>query len=250
MDIKVPGESAEYRAARDKLLEKEIELRRAMEAVAVERRALPRGGKIKEDYVFDILGPGGKPAKVKLSQLFAPEKGSLLIFNFMFPRAKQDPRPGLSEGATAKLPREEQPCPSCTAFLNSLDRAAMHIEAGGFNLAVVAKTSLERLTTFARERGWKNLRLLSAAHNSFKRDYHSEGADGGSIPMMTVFERDGDAIRHFWTSEMTFAKADPGQDDRLLGTLDLLWNVMDLTREGRPSGWREQLSYHETPRAA
>jgi Bacterial protein of unknown function (DUF899) len=43
MSIRYPGESAEYRTARDRLLEREIELRRATEAVAAERRALPAG---------------------------------------------------------------------------------------------------------------------------------------------------------------------------------------------------------------
>src|SRR5437868_325869 len=52
MQIRFPGESAEYRAARDRLLEREIELRRAMEAAAAARRALPPGGAVPEDYVF------------------------------------------------------------------------------------------------------------------------------------------------------------------------------------------------------
>ena len=51
--IAFPGESAEYRAARDRLLEQEIALRRATEAVATARRALPPGGLIPEDYVPD-----------------------------------------------------------------------------------------------------------------------------------------------------------------------------------------------------
>src|SRR5436190_16741294 len=44
MDVAFPGESPEYRAARDRLLEQEIELRRAMEAVAAARRTLPPVG--------------------------------------------------------------------------------------------------------------------------------------------------------------------------------------------------------------
>ena len=58
MTIAFPGESAEYRAARDRLLEQEIELRRATEAVAVARRRLPPGGVVPEDYVFYGQGPG------------------------------------------------------------------------------------------------------------------------------------------------------------------------------------------------
>jgi predicted dithiol-disulfide oxidoreductase (DUF899 family) len=42
--IVFPGESQEYRTARNALLEREIGLRHEMEAVAVARRALPAGG--------------------------------------------------------------------------------------------------------------------------------------------------------------------------------------------------------------
>jgi hypothetical protein len=85
MAIEFPGESAEYRAARDRLLEQEIELRRAMEAVAAARRGFPPGGVVPPDYVFQAQGPGGAPAGVRLSALFAPGKDSLVIYNMMFP---------------------------------------------------------------------------------------------------------------------------------------------------------------------
>ena len=62
MGITFPGESAEYRAARDRLLEQEIELRRAMEAVAAARRALPPGGVVPEDYVFQGAAPTARRA--------------------------------------------------------------------------------------------------------------------------------------------------------------------------------------------
>jgi predicted dithiol-disulfide oxidoreductase (DUF899 family) len=243
MNIAFPGESAEYRAARDRLLAKEIELRRAMEAVSVLRRELPPGGLIPEDYVFDGLGPDGVPAKLKLSELFSPGKNSLVVYNFMFPRYPKDDRPGPAEGATARLKLEEGPCPSCVAFLDSLDGAMKHVEGAGFNFVVIAKAPLDRLTTFAKERGWRNLRLLSAAGNSFKRDYLAETPEGFQMPMVTVFHRDGSEIRHFWSSEMLYAPADPGQDPRHAGTIEPSWNIFDLTREGRPSDWQEQLEY-------
>ena len=243
MSVTFPGESSEYRAARDRLLEKEIELRRAMEAVAVARRELPPGGLVPEDYVFDGLGPDGAPAKVKLSELFAPGKDSLVIYNFMFPRHPQDDRPAPTEGRTAQLKREEGPCPSCTAFINSLDGAADHVEAAGCNFAIIAKAPLDRLIAFAEDRGWRHLRLLSAAGNSFKRDYHAETPEGFQMPMLTVFHRDRDGIRHFWSSEMFYAPTDPGQDPRHTGTIEPLWNILDLTPEGRPSDWNEQMQY-------
>jgi predicted dithiol-disulfide oxidoreductase (DUF899 family) len=243
MNIAFPGESAAYRAARDRLLAKEIELRRAMEAVSVLRRELPPGGLIPEDYVFDGLGPDGTPARLKLSELFAPGKDSLVVYNFMFPRYPKDDRPGPAEGATARLKLEEGPCPSCVAFLDALDGSAKHVEGAGFNFVVIAKAPLDRLTTFAKERGWRNLRLLSAAGNSFKRDYLAETPEGFQMPMVTVFHREGSEIRHFWSSEMLYAPADPGQDPRHAGTIEPSWNIFDLTREGRPSDWQEQLEY-------
>jgi predicted dithiol-disulfide oxidoreductase (DUF899 family) len=245
MSLTFPNESAEYRAARSRLLEQEIELRRAMEALAAARRALPPGGKVPEDYVFDGLGSDGKPAKIRLSALFAPGKDSLVIYNFMFPRFPSDTRPGPAGGSTARLKLQDAPCPSCVAFLDQLDGAAQHVEAAGCNFAVVAKTSLDRLLAFGRERGWRHLRLLSSAGNSFKRDYHAETPEGNSLPMVTVFHRHGDEIRHFWSSELFAAPADPGQDPRHTGTLEPLWNLFDLTPEGRPKNWDEQLQYDE-----
>lgn len=121
MTIAFPGESADYRAARDRLLEQEIELRRATEAVAASRRALPPGGPLPDDYVFEGAGVDGAPTNVKLSELFEPNKNSLVIYNFMFPRDPGDTSPGPTFGKTALLPLEEGPCPSCTALLDQLN---------------------------------------------------------------------------------------------------------------------------------
>ncbi|MER9672812.1 DUF899 family protein [Mesorhizobium sp. M0208] len=243
--ISFPNESQEYRAAREKLLQQEIELRRAMEDVAVARRALPTGGLVPQDYVFDGLGTDGKPARIKLSELFAPGKDTLIVYSMMFPRHPQETRDVATSGGTAKLPRPDQPCPSCTALLDQFDGAIGHLEAAGYNFAVVAKTALENLLTLGRDRGWKNMRLVSSAGNSFKRDYHAEAEDGAQLPVLSVFHRDGDGIRHFWSSELGFAPPEPGQDPRAIGTCEILWNLMDFTPEGRAQSWQEQLQYGE-----
>jgi predicted dithiol-disulfide oxidoreductase (DUF899 family) len=242
MGIAFPGESAEYRAARDQLLEQEIELRRAMEAVAETRRRLPPGGVVPEDYVFQGRGAEGRPTDVRLSDLFEPGKGSLAIYSFMFPRDPGDERPGPETGQTALLPLVEGPCPSCVAFLDQLDGMALH--AGQLvNFAVVAKAPLPRVLTFGDERGWRHLRLLSSAANSYNRDYFAETAEGHQRPMLNVFHREGDTVRHFWGSELFYAPTDPGQDPRHVGTLEPSWNLLDLTPEGRPAVWDEQLRY-------
>src|SRR4051812_48953709 len=122
LDVRYPGESATYRAARDELLAKEIELRRQMEAVAAARRKLPPGGKVQEDYTFRGEGSDGKQVDVRLSELFAPGKDSLAIYSFMFPRDPEDESPGpVRETETAKLPLHEAPCPSCVSLLDQLD---------------------------------------------------------------------------------------------------------------------------------
>src|SRR5213082_2706657 len=130
MVIAFPGESPQYRAARNRLLERESELRRAMEAV-------PAGGVVPEDYVFQGAGADGTPSDVRLSELFAPGKDSLVIYSFMFPRVPGDERPGPASGQTARLALKDGPCPSCVAFLDQRDGAAEH--AGQhLNLAVLA----------------------------------------------------------------------------------------------------------------
>ena len=223
MGITFPGESAEYRAARDRLLDQEIKLRRATEDVAVARRELPPGGVVPEDYVF---------GDVRLSELFAPGKDSLLIYSFMFPRDPYDDRPGPSDG----------PCPSCVALLDQLDGVVEHLQQHA-NFVVVAKSPLPPVLEFAKERGWRRLRLHSSHGTNYNRDYHAETAEGHQRPMLNVFHRDSDAIRHFWGSELFYAPADPGQDPRHVGPLEPLFNMLDLTREGRPADWDEQLSY-------
>src|SRR5206468_4340757 len=139
MSITFPGESAEYRAERSRLLEQEIELRRAMEQVAAARRALPPGGVVPEDYVFEGTGMDGAPTEVRLSELFAPGRDSLVIYSMMFPRDPGDDRPGPQGGRTALLPLIETPCPSCTALLDQLDGAAEHVSQL-VNLVAVAKS--------------------------------------------------------------------------------------------------------------
>jgi predicted dithiol-disulfide oxidoreductase (DUF899 family) len=227
MRIEYPGESAEYRAARDRLLEQEIELRRAMEAVASARRGLPPGGAVPEDYVFRGAGADGSPTDLRLSELFATGKSSLVIYSFMFPRG----------------PDEDAPCPSCTQFLDSFDGVVEHA-AQRVNVAVVAKAALPRILAHAQDRGWRRMRLLSSAGNSYNGDYHGETPDGSQqLPMLNVFRRDGDTIRHFWGSELLYQPPDPGQDPRHAETIDPLWNLFDFAPEGRGTDWYPSLSY-------
>jgi predicted dithiol-disulfide oxidoreductase (DUF899 family) len=222
--VRFPGEDPRYRKARDQLLKAEVELRRLTEAVAAERRKLPRGGELLEDYVFEESNKAGGSRAVKLSELFAPDKHTLVLYNFMYGPAMQ------------------RACPSCSTMLDALDANAKAISQR-VNLAIVAKSPLPRILSHARDRGWYALRLLSSADNSYNRDYHGESPDGSQMPMLNVFVKRGAAIRHLWGSELLYAPTDKGQDSRHSDFLFPLWSVFDLAPEGRGKDWRPQLSY-------
>ncbi len=240
MGVRFPNESPEYRQARDRLLQREAALRREMEAVAAEIRALPLGGPIREDYEFDHIDAKGKPDKVRLSELFRPGTETLILYHYMFPRHRDDDRRGPSSGPTAGLPLEAGPCPSCTALLDNWEGAIPHVEGLGVNIAAVAKAPIEQVAVFAKHRGWRNLKLLSAANNSFKRDYHGEDEDGQQVPILTVFHKGRDGIvRLSWASELLFIPPENGQDPRHVGTVEPMWTLLDLTPGGRPNAYEQ-----------
>ena len=228
-EIRFPGESSAYRRERNGLLEAEVELRRATERVAARRRALPPGGVVPENYRFEEAVDG---TEVTFSELFAPASDTLVIYSFMFPRWSGDTRPGPTSGETARLPLSETPCPSCTSILDSLDGAARHL-AQRINLAVIAKSEPERIRAFAQDRGWHHLRLLSSRNNSYNRDYNAETPDGHQTPILNVFVRDGDQLRHAWATELMFAPRDEGEEPRHVDTIWPIWNVLDMTPGGR-----------------
>jgi predicted dithiol-disulfide oxidoreductase (DUF899 family) len=220
-DVRFPNETPAYRAARDRLLEAEAALRRQTEAVAAQRRALPPGGSIPQDYVF---AEGDDARAVRLSELFA-DKSTLLLYSYMY-------GPAMAE-----------PCPSCSAMLDSLDGQVGHITQRAA-LAVAARSPIARILDFTRERGWRNLRLVSSADNTYHRDYHGEDASGGQWPIMNVFTRGADGIiRHHWSSELAFAPREPGQDPRHIDAIWPMWAALDLTPEGRGETFRPKLRY-------
>jgi predicted dithiol-disulfide oxidoreductase (DUF899 family) len=217
--IRFPGESEEYRRDRDRPLAAEAVLRRAIEDLAAQRRALPRGGVVPDDYRFEQASDGGE---VRFSELFEAGKDTLVIYSLMFPRYSGDTRPGPSEGETAQLPLSEAPCPSCTSIMDSLDGAARHLTRR-LNLAVVAKSDPGRIRNFARERGWRHPRLLSSRTNAFNRDYHAETPEGEQMPILSVFVRTA-------TSSVI-----PGPPSLCTGPGTRVWTPAMSTRSG-PSG--------------
>ncbi len=223
-----PNESPAYREARNALLDAEIALRRQTEAVAAMRRALPAGGEVPQDYVFERIGAHSRPEPVKLSQLFG-EHSTLLLYSFMFG------------------PERDIPCPGCTHLIDGFDGAARHVpQRAAFY--VVSRSPIARLAAWAHERGWDHLKLLSTAGNDYPSHYYGNTAaltpamraergykpgEDWDEPMLNVFRKDGAEVRHFWGSELVFAPDDPGQNHRALDIVDPLWGLLDTTPEGR-----------------
>lgn len=211
-DFHFPNESAEYREARDALLRSEIALRDQIESVAAQRRALPLGGRIAQDYVFQA-----ENGAVSLSQLFGSHD-TLVTYNMMF---------------SSEM---ERPCPACTSLLSAVAGEAHEI-AERVSFVVIAKSSFERIKEFARERRWDNLQLISSTENSFNRDYRGETSDGSQIPEFNVFARKRDGIYHTYGGELFLVDSKPGQEPRAVDLMWPFWNLLDLTPSGRGAGW-------------
>jgi predicted dithiol-disulfide oxidoreductase (DUF899 family) len=211
-----PNESSDYRVARNALLAEEIELRRHVERVAQQRRALPDGGQIASDFEFT-----SEASPTRLSELFG-DKNTLMIYSMMYG------------------PQRKAPCPSCTSFLSAWNGIAVNLRER-VAMAVTARSGIERLGDYKRQRGFGNLRFLSDSSGAYTRTYVSpEDVD---VPGFSVFTRRDGVIRHFYNGEMSGAMADPGQDPRGAPDLDPLWLMLDLTPEGRGTDWYPKLDY-------
>ncbi|HEX4199321.1 MAG TPA: DUF899 family protein [Caulobacteraceae bacterium] len=211
-----PNESAEYRAARNALLAEEIEVRRHIERVAEQRRALPPGGEVTQSFQFE-----GENGPVSLADLFG-DKETLFLYSYMFG------------------PQRARPCPMCTSQLSALDGEAKDIEQN-IAMAIVARSPIERLTAVRRERGWRDLKLYSDPSGDYTRAYVS--AEDADVPAFNVFTRRDGVIRLFWSHEMGFETADPGQDPRTANETMPIWSILDLTPEGRRPDWYPSLNY-------
>ena len=212
----LPNESPEYLAKREELRQAEIELRKQRERVAELRRALPPGATI-QDYEF-VEGPtslddGDEPVRtVRVSELFTAPDRSLVIYHFMYGK------------------KQTSPCPMCTAWIDGYNGIAHHL-AQNVDLAIVAAADLPSLRAHARQRGWDSLRLLSAGNSTFKYDLGSEDREGGQDSTISVFARDADGtLRHFYSGHPRLAE---DIEERGIDELSPIWNVLDLTPQGR-----------------
>ena len=223
-----PNESPDYRHARNELAKAEMDLKQQVDRTAALRRQLPLGGALKEDYVFEELGKGGRARKIRLSDLFENGKDALFLYSFMYG------------------PKVKDACPMCSSFLDGLNGNAPHIMQR-INLAVVARSPIQRIAKFANARGWNRLRMLSSARNSYNVDYFGESANGEQDTMANVFVRRDGRIYHFWGTEKQCLT--PQSDPCHMDTMWPLWNVLDTTPEGR-GDWYPPLNLPGKTRAA
>jgi predicted dithiol-disulfide oxidoreductase (DUF899 family) len=201
-----PNESRVYRAARELLLKDEQELVDKVKSVAAQRRKLPAGGELKEDYVFQWANDGKVGTRVKFSELFG-DKDALMLYSWMFG------------------PNWDNPCPSCTSLMDGFDRAWYSVSRDAA-FAGIAKAPAEKINAWAKRRGWSQIPLLSGYDSPFQADYKCQGeSDDMQWPVMHVFRKQGGKIVHFWATEARENHVD---------TVWPYWNLMDFTPEGRP----------------
>ena len=238
----LPNESDEYLRKREEVRLAEIELMRAREHVAELRRALPKGAEIQDYEFLDCSlytlpngratapmtaahgeratadGPAslkesdGPVTKVRLSELFTAPDRSLVIYHFMFGK------------------KQTTACPMCTAWIDGYNGVAHHL-AQTTDFAIVAAADPAMLRAYARERGWDRLRLLSAGESTFKYDLGSEDEEGNQDSQISVFVKESDGtLRHFYSGHPWL---DPEIKERGIDELNPIWNILDLTPQGR-----------------
>lgn len=207
---RLPNESPEYRRICAELLEAEIALKEQRERVAELRRTLPLSTEVA-DYVFREAPEDGSVREVRLSELFDDPAKPLVLMHFMFGK------------------KQTEPCPMCTMWADGYDGVVPHLRQR-VNFGVVVAGDGTEFRAYARERGWRHLRLLSSADTSFKSDLVMESDDGAQLPGVSVFVRGEDGrVRHFYTGCAFMGEG----HFRGMDLLSPVWNFLDVTPEGR-----------------
>jgi predicted dithiol-disulfide oxidoreductase (DUF899 family) len=208
----------EWEAAREQLLAKEKEATRARDALAAERRRLPRL-RIDKDYVFE--GPDGKAS---LLDLFEGRR-QLIVYHFMFG------------------PNQDAGCDGCSMVVDNIGNLA-HLHARDTSLVLVSRAPLARIEPYKQRMGW-TLPWFSSFDSNFNVDFGlspespqpTEYQDGEEFGL-SVFLRDGESVyRTYFTA---------GRGVEALGSN---WSFLDLTPLGRQEDWEDSPpGYPQTPR--
>src|SRR6266699_2731458 len=198
----------EWQAARDALLVKEKEATRARDALAAERRRLPRAH-IEKEYVF--VGPEGQ---AKLLDLFEGRR-QLLLYHFMFG------------------PNQDAGCDGCSMFVDQIGHLA-HLHARDTSFALVSRAPITSIEAYRKRMGW-----TTPWYSSFETDFNLDFGVGPETPQqgvyqdgesfgLSVFLRDGEDIYRTYFTTARGAEA-----------LGSVWTFLDLTPLGRQEVWED-----------
>jgi predicted dithiol-disulfide oxidoreductase (DUF899 family) len=208
---------AEWEDARQRLLAKEKDATKARDALAAERRRLPRV-EIEKQYVFD--GPDGKASLVDLFE----GRRQLLLYHFMFG------------------PNQDAGCDGCSMFIDQIGHPA-HLHARDTSFVIVSRAPLAKIEAYRKRMGW-TLPWFSSFESDFNVDFgvspetpqvgvYQDGERFG----LSVFFREGDRVfRTYFTN---------GRGTEALGSV---WTLLDLTPLGRQEDWEDSpAGYSQTP---
>ncbi|HWM09946.1 MAG TPA: DUF899 domain-containing protein [Solirubrobacteraceae bacterium] len=189
----------EWEAAREALLVKEKELTRARDALAAERRRMPRMA-VEKDYRFD--GPDG-PAS--LLDLFAGRR-QLVVYRFFF-------EPGV-EGWP------ERGCGGCSFLADQVSHLA-HLNARDTTLVFVSRAPQENIERMKARMGWEM--PWYTLTDEFDTDFGV-----GEWHGTNAFIREGDAVFRTYFINRRGTEA--------MGTT---WAYLDMTALGRQEEWED-----------
>jgi predicted dithiol-disulfide oxidoreductase (DUF899 family) len=202
-----------WQAALDRLRVKEKKATRARDALAAERRKLPRV-LIDKDYVFE-----NSDGKASLLDLFESRR-QLLLYHFMF-------APGVDGWPDAG-------CPGCSMVADQVANLA-HFHERDTSFVFVSLAPFKNIERYKARMGWE-IPWYSSAGSDFNRDFGLSTDDGETFGL-SVFIRDEDQIyRTYFTN------------GRGVETLGPVWTFLDLTPLGRQETWEDSPEgYPQTP---
>jgi len=199
---------AEWQAALDAHRTKEKEATRARDALAAERRRLPRV-RIEKDYTFD--GPDGKASMLDVFE----GRSQLLLYHFMFG------------------PNQDAGCDGCSMVVDQICHLA-HLHARDTSFALVSRAPLAKITAYEKRMGW-----TIPWYSSFESDFNVDFGVGPETPQPDVYQdgetfglsaflRDGDSLfRTYFTTQ------------RGVEALGTVWTSLDVTPLGRQENWED-----------
>ena len=206
----------EWEAARDDLLVTEKELTRARDALAAQRRRMPRMA-AEKDYAFE--GPAGRAS---LLDLFDGRRQLIVYRAFIEPGTGNDDVPGLPGWP-------EHGCVGCSLMADHIGNLA-HLNARDTTLVYVSRASQADLERMKKKMGWQH--PWYTITDDFDEDFGVKDWHGTN-----AFIRDGDRVYRTYLIN--------GRGDEVFVNT---WNFLDMTALGRQEDWEDSPEgYPQTP---